>query len=202
MLNAKRIFARNIQQANELGALYAHLSTTVQIPEQFDDLLRSQVVYAVSALDKLMHDLIRIGMVQSFGNQRPPTAKYLDETVALKHLPDLIPGATPPPAVRFEEIVRTKLSHVSYQRPEAISDGLGLIWGEKQKWQKIALGLPMSDDQVKRKLQLIATRRNAIVHEADLDPVTSQKQAISRVEATDVSDFLLAVGNRICDLVI
>lgn len=75
MLNAKRVFQRNIGQANELGVLYAHLSDTVAIPEQFDDLLRSQIVNAVSAFDKLMHDLIRIGMVRMFESQRPSTGR-------------------------------------------------------------------------------------------------------------------------------
>ena len=60
----------------------------------------------------------------------------------------------------------------------------------------------MSDDEAKRKLRLIITRRNAIVHEADLDPVTSQKQSITRAEATDIADFLRALGDRICDLVV
>lgn len=202
MLNAKRIFHKNIQQANELGVLFDHLNTMVTIPEQFDDLLRSQVVHAVSAFDKLMHDLIRIGMVKIFENQRPPTSKYLSETVAIQHLPSLAASAVPPPPVRFEEIIREKHSILSFQDPKKLADGLSYIWNESQKWQQIALGLGMSDEDARRKQRLIVTRRNAIVHEADLDPVTDQKQTISRAEATDIADFLLALGNRICDLVI
>jgi RiboL-PSP-HEPN len=201
MLNAKGTFHRNIRQANELGVLYDHLSNTVAIPEQFDDLLRSQIVYAVSAFDKLMHDLIRIGMVKIFENQRPPTSKYLGETVAIQHLPALAAGAVPPPPVRFKEIVREQLGKLSFQDPTKIADGLSYIWNEKQKWQQIAQGLGMSDEDAKRKQRLIATRRNAIVHEADLDPVNNQKQSITRAEATDIAYFLLALGNRICDLV-
>jgi hypothetical protein len=60
----------------------------------------------------------------------------------------------------------------------------------------------MTDEDAKRKQKLISTRRNAIVHEADLDPVTNKKQPITPAEAKDISDFLLAVGNRICDLVV
>ncbi|KVM83059.1 HEPN domain-containing protein [Burkholderia stagnalis] len=202
MLNAKRVFHKNIQQANELGVLYDHLSTTVAIPEQFDDLLRSQIVNAVSAFDKLVHDLIRIGMVRIFENLRPSTGKYLSEAVAIQHLPGLATGAVPPPPVRFEEIVREKLSKLSFQDPAKIADGLSYIWNENQKWQQIALGLGMVDEDAKRKQKLIVTRRNAIVHEADLDPVTNQKQVITRWEATDISNFLLALGNRICDLVV
>ena len=202
MLNAKGVFHRNISQANELGGLYDYLSTSVAIPEQFEDLLRSQVVNAVSAFDKLMHDLIRIGMVKIFENQRPSTSKYLSETIAIQHLPSLLVSAVPPPPVRFEEIVREKLSKLSFQDPTKVADGLSYIWNEPQRWQQIALGLGMSDDEAKRKLRLIITRRNAIVHEADLDPVTSQKQSITRAEATDIADFLRALGDRICDLVV
>lgn len=202
MLNAKAVFHKNIRQANELGFLYDHLSSTVAIPEQFDDLLRSQIVNAVSAFDKLMHDLIRIGMVRIFENKRPSTDKYLNETIAVQHLPGLAAGTVPPPPVRFEEIVREKLSRFSFQDPNNIADGLSYIWNNNQKWQQIALGLKITDEDVKRKQKLIVTRRNAIVHEADLGPVTSQKQAITRAEAEDISNFLLSLGNRICDLVV
>lgn len=202
MLNAKLVFQRNIQQAKELGALYDYLSNTVPLPEQFDDLLRSQVVNAVSAFDKLMHDLIRIGMVDIFENRRPATAKYLNETVAVQFLPGLAAGAVPPAPIRFGEIVREKHSKLSFQDPPKIADGLSYIWNENQKWQQIALGLGMSDEDAKRKQKLIVGRRNAIVHEADLDPVSNQKQAITRDEVTGIADFLLALGNRICDLVV
>jgi len=202
MLNAKGVFERNIRQARELGVLYEYLSNTVAIPEQFDGLLRSQLVDAVSAFDKLMHDLIRIGMVGMFENVRPPTGKYLSEAVAIQHLPGLAAGAIPPPPVRFEEIVREKLSKLSFQDPAKVADGLSLIWNEGHKWQKIARDLGMTEDDAKRKLKLVVTRRNAIVHEADLDPVTNKKQGITRMEATDITDFLLALGNRICDLVV
>nr|WP_315195789.1 HEPN domain-containing protein [uncultured Aquabacterium sp.] len=202
MLNAKGVFHRNINQANELGGLYDYLSTSVAIPEQFEDLLRSQIVNAVSAFDKLMHDLIRIGMVKIFENQRPSTGKYLSESIAIQYLPSLLASAVPPPPVRFEEIVREKLSKLSFQDPTKVADGLSYIWNEPQKWQQIALGLGMSDENAKRKLKLIITRRNAIVHEADLDPVTSQKQGITRAEATDIANFLRALGDRICDLVV
>jgi hypothetical protein len=202
MLNAKYAFHKNIQQANELGVLFDYLSDTVTVPTPFDDLLRSQIVNTLSAFDKLMHDLIRIGMVKIFENQRPPTGKYLSEAVAIQHLSGLTTGAVPPPPVRFEEIVREKLSKLSFQDPAKVTDGLSYIWNESQKWQQIALSLGMSDEDAKRRLKLIVTRRNAIVHEADIDPVTNQKQTIARSETTDTSNFLLALGNRICDLVI
>jgi hypothetical protein len=202
MLNSKLIFHTNIRQADELGELYDYLTTTIRIPASFDDLLRSQIVNALSAFDKLMHDLIRIGIVMIFESQRQPTNKYLIEAVAIQHLPGLTLGAVPPPSVRFEEIVREKLSKLSFQDPSKIADGLSYIWSEDNKWKQISNGLGVSEDNARRKQRLIATRRNAIVHEADIDPVTGQKQAIARVEATGISNFLLALGNRVYDLVV
>jgi hypothetical protein len=108
----------------------------------------------------------------------------------------------PPPGIRFEEIIREKLSLLSFQDPQKIGDGLSYIWDEKQKWKKIALSLGISDKAAKLQQRLIVSRRNAIVHEADLNSVTNKKQAITSAEARESCDFLLAVGNRICDLVI
>lgn len=201
MLNSKLIFQRNIKEANELSAVYDHLSNAISIPGQFEDLLRSQIVYAVSAFDKLMHDLIRIGMVQIFEGVRAQTPKYANEGIPLQHLPSLVPGSIPPPGARFEELVREKLSVLSFQDPSKVSDGLSFIWIEPQKWQVIAHKLGMTDKDAKRDLKLIITRRNAIVHEADIGPVTNIKQAITKNEAANASAFLLALGNCICDLV-
>lgn len=202
MINAQRIFQKNIEKANELGELKSYLSSLVTIPEQFEDLLRAQMIYAVSAFDKLMHDLIRIGMVQIFLGTRLATAKYQNEGVSIQYLLQLLPGSTPPPEIRFEEIIREKLSILSFQDPQKINDGLSFIWDEKHKWQKIALFLGISEEDAKRRQKLVVTRRNAIVHEADINPVTNMKQSITNPEARDSYDFLLAIGNSICGLVI
>lgn len=53
----------------------------------------------------------------------------------------------------------------------------------------------------KKNLKLIATRRNAIVHEADLDPVTHIKQSIDSQIVSDNTHFLEACGDAIDSLV-
>ena len=55
------------------------------------------------------------------------------------------------PAQLNRKIVREKLSKLSFQDPTKIADGLSYIWNEDQKWQRIALGLGMSDEDAKRK---------------------------------------------------
>lgn len=182
-------------------ALYDHLEAELKAPISFDDILRSKIVYAVSAFDKLMHDLIRIGIVEIFKGVRPATAKYLSEPIPMDIVQQLAPGSMPPPEITFEGAIRAKLKILSFQDPDKISAGLSFIWDESQKWQKIAQALGKNEQQLRTELKLIASRRNAIVHEADLDPISGAKIPITRQEAIDITKLLHDVGNEIYNLV-
>ncbi len=201
MHNSRILFNSNMRQAREISALYDYLVTAVPVPQQFDDLLRSQLVYAVSAFDKLMHDLIRIGMVQSFLGLRPPTGKYLSEAVSMQVHNEIVQASIPPKEHVFEQALFRKFKTVSFQDPVKVADGLSYIWDEPQKWQKIATSLGTSDLQARTKLKLIIDRRNAIVHEADIDLSTNTKFAIGKAESEGSLDFLEACGNAIATLV-
>jgi hypothetical protein len=201
MHNAKALFLANIRDADALVGIYEYLAGSVGEAISFDDLLRSRIVYSVSAFDKLLHDLIRVGIVQTYLGNRAATPKYQNEPIPLSVAQQLSSATTPPPEVIFEQIVRAKLKILSFQDPDKVSDGLSYIWPEPQKWQKIATKIGIPEATAKTTLRLIANRRNAIVHEADLDPVTGQKISISKVESNEVSSFLLNLGTAICDLV-
>lgn len=175
MRNALALFNSNIASAKDAGSIYDYLAGAVASPLSFDDLLRSQIVYSVSAFDKLIHDLVRIGMVETYLGQRPATDKYLNESISLKIHVELITTSIPPNVHIFEQALFQKFKFVSYQFPDKVADGLSYIWDENQKWQKIAGKMGISDSMARKSLKLIADRRNAIVHEADIDPVTNKK---------------------------
>jgi len=201
MLNAQKVFLSNMRDADALTGIYDYLTNTVVTPMSFDDLLRSKIVYSVSAFDKFMHDLIRVGMVQTYTGKRPPTPKYLAVPIPLSTAQQLATTSTPPPEVVFEQAIQSKLRTLSFQDPDKIADGLSYIWAENSKWQRIAVGIGLPENTARTTLRLIAVRRNAIVHEADMDPITGSKLAITRTESDDVVSFLLKVGNEICRLV-
>lgn len=202
MHNAKAVFSANMRDADALVGIHDYLSKSVGEAISFDDLLRSRVVYSVSAFDKLIHDLIRIGMIQTYVGIRAATPKYQNEPISLSVAQQLSSATTPPPEVLFEQIVRAKLKIVSFQDPDKLSDGLSYIWCGTQKWQKISARINIPESVAKTTLRLIANRRNSIVHEADLDPVTGQKISISKMESDEVSNFILNLGNAIFDLVV
>lgn len=202
MLNAQKVFLSNMRDADALTGIYDYLSRTVVAPMSFDDLLRSKIVYAVSAFDKFIHDLIRVGMVQTYTGKRTPTPKYLGVPIPLSTAQQLATTSTPPPEVVFEQAIQSKLRTLSFQDPDKVADGLSYIWAENSKWQRIAAGIGIPEGTARTTLRLIAVRRNVIVHEADMDPITGSKLSITKTESDDIVSFLLKVGNEIYRLVI
>jgi hypothetical protein len=122
----------------------------------FDDLLRFQIVYAVSAFDKLIHDLVRIGMVDIFTGKRSPTAKYLAERISMNAYGTLSAATIPPKEYYFEQEVISKLKALTFQSPDSVADGLSYIWDEKYKWQRIGAMLKSTELEAKTQLKLIA----------------------------------------------
>jgi hypothetical protein len=148
-----------------------------------------------------MHDLIRTGMVETYLGNRTPTAKYLSESVSLSVLLQMSAGGPLPPEVVFDNAIRAKHKFLSFQEPGKIAEGLSFIWDESQKWYRIATAIGELESPTKTRLKLISDRRNSIVHEADLHPVTHEKQPINSAETDELFKFVLKIGDAICDLV-
>lgn len=202
MHNALSLFRKNIEEAKSLIPVYEYLEISLVTPLSFDDLLRAQIVYSVSAFDKLMHDLIRIGMVEIFMGNRPTTPQYLTETITISTYSELISPTFLPKELVFEQAIVRKLKTVSYQTPENVAKGLSYIWNEPQKWQRIASNMAMDTETVKTELKLIVDQRNRIVHEADINPLTNQKYSITKSDSQSVTDFLQKTGEAIYTLVV
>lgn len=207
MQRAFEQFANNIKAVKEIDALYHHLTVGLKLPNDLSDILRAQYVYALSALDKLIHELVRIGMLQTFNNQRSATSKFNTFAISLETHCKIqqarqIQADTlllEPPEYFFEQEIIVKHKYLAFQEPDKIADALSLIWEEKQKWQKIALALGKSDDAIKKELKNIVSRRNQIVHEADIDLQTSLRNPIDKDDVTEAVDFIFSLGKIISD---
>jgi hypothetical protein len=112
-----------------------------------------------------------------------------------------VSATIPPKEYLFEQEVVRKLSRLTFQDPERVAEGLAMIWDEKQKWDKIASKLGMSAEAAKTRLKLIVARRNAIVHEADMHPMTNAKTPLAKIECSEITDFIHACGHAVTDLV-
>ena len=190
-------FTENIQYIRELEALHNHLANNLKLPNDISDLLRAQWVYSVSALDKLIHELIRIGMLESFAGIRHTTDKFKAFPISTNAYLNIKSATIPPPEYFFEQEIVQKHKILTFQDPDKIVEGLSLIWAEEHKLQKISDVMLISKQDIRIRLKNIINRRNQIVHEADINPLTNNKESINVTDTQSTINFI----ERICEVI-
>ena len=76
-------FRQNIQRVRNLGSIYQALSSQTTEALDLSDLLRSELVMAVSALDHFVHELVRLGMLEAYRGDRARTDALLRFQITL-----------------------------------------------------------------------------------------------------------------------
>lgn len=203
MKNAYNQFNNNIKKVKELHDLFVFLKEKIGLPNDLTDLLRAEIVYLVSALDKFIHELIRIGMIESFHQTRNQTQKFLSFGISFEiHNQIINSSSLPPPEYWFEQEIIKKHKTLSFQDPDKIADGLSFIWDESHKWQVIATDMGLDQNQLKTKLKTIIARRNQIVHEADINVLSGDKYDITKEEIEDITEFIINLSEKIYNNVV
>lgn len=131
------------------------------------DLLRTQIVLAVSALDHYIHELTRLGMLEVFNGIRPPTNAFGRFQVSVEAVMMGISGSHG--TSWFENEVREKHGFLAFQHPDKVADAIRLF-STCELWPQVSTRLGVPNQDLKNRLKLIVDRRNKIAHEADLDP--------------------------------
>jgi hypothetical protein len=159
-----------------------------------------QVVLSISALDKFIHDIIRIGMIECFNGLRKKTKAYKNFTVDLQFIEDSYNNFYPFEYLLDQKIIQ-KHKSISFQHPDNIKAGLSLIWDEEHKWAKIANNMNIDERNLKHTLKNLVLRRNQIVHEGDFNVISNTMQDIQENEVRDIVNFIDDIGNSIYKLV-
>lgn len=203
MYQAKLQFDKNIVRIREIHSLYKHLKNELHFNYEFlDDLLRGEIVYAVSGLDKFIHDIVKVGILESYNNLRPPTPSLNNFNFNYSQL-KLITSPTPTININneIEKIIIESHKHLSFQDPDKISSALSLIWLENHKWQKISTAMGITENNLKIELKNIIIRRNQIVHESDIDLFSNSIQIINPIDVENSVNFIDSLVNNIYNLV-
>lgn len=190
-------FVDNMKYVKELDALFIHLKDNLHLPNDLTDILRAEWVYSVSAMDKLIHELVRIGMIETFQGRRPQTAKFSSFGITTNTLLSNISNTGYPPEYWFEQEIIEKHKHLAFQAPEKIADALSLIWNDQHKWQTLAAMLGTNQQTLTTQLKTIVNRRNQIVHEADLDLTTGVRNSVDKIDIDDVVTFIERLSEAI-----
>lgn len=198
MRSALNIFNALIGQTKLSDGLFQYFRSQA-VPLDLSDLLRWQWVLAVSALDKYIHDIVRIGMVEAFEGTRAQTPKFQEFKINMSGYIGINGSSTP--SIEFEKEIIRQHGFLAFQFPDKISDALSFVWEEKNKWDVIAHNLttPISTSDSKTKLKNIVTRRNQIVHEGDCLAIILplEQQPILLEDVQDILNYITELANAI-----
>jgi RiboL-PSP-HEPN len=204
MNTALRQFELNLQSAAQLGLIYIAFVDKVTEAIRLDELLRAELVLAVSAVDCYVHDVVRTGMRQCFSAVAGEPNAYLNFSVSLGLAKRI--AAETSASVRLtlmEEEIRRLHAFRTFQSAENISQALALI-GVKSIWDKVGALLSTPSSDVRTHLDIIVDRRNRIAHESDIDPTMGIgiKYAIDHPMVQQATNFLERIVRAIHSTVI
>ncbi|MNW48636.1 hypothetical protein D3C74_260120 [compost metagenome] len=160
-------FNENMDRIKMLHTVYLTYKNQVTNLVDISDMLRSEIVLIVSAVDFYVHEIVRIGMLEIFTGQRIDTASFRNYSISLKAIREAI--LEPQSFDWLEREIIEKHSWKSFQQAEKITEALRLITNV-DFWGIAASSMNSESQNLKTNLNLIVDRRNKIAHEADMDP--------------------------------
>lgn len=170
MTKAFQQFNINIDGLHNLTVVYEAFVDKV-IPLDISDILRSQIVLAVSALDCYFHDLCEEAMLYIFEYKNFTTNNsFKNFAISMDTLHQVANTSVISEKIFFiSKEIRKKNSYKSFQEPKNISDALSYI-GISKAWVKVGTLLSKESPDLQNQLSLIVARRNQIAHESDINP--------------------------------
>ena len=188
MREAIEQFRTNLLRVRNLGSIAEAVDSQTTQALDLSDILRAELVFAVSALDQFVHEVVRLGMLDAYRGSRPRTQSFLAFQVSLGGVLDGLDADSG--EQWLEDQIRTRNSYRSFQAPDNIADAVRLV-SEVQLWNEVANRMSMSSQEAKETLQLIVGRRNQIAHEADINPSPYEELfSIDRQMVTEAIEFV------------
>ena len=160
-------FRINIVRVRNLGELTKTLNAQTTAALDLSDILRAEIVLAVSALDHFVHEIVRLGMLEAYRNERPRTRSFQNFRVSLSSVSHAISDS--PNQDWLEQEIRIRHGYRSFQNYDKIAEAMRLV-SELNVWSEVSKRIGIDIQQTKDTLGLIVNRRNKIAHEADMDP--------------------------------
>ena len=181
-----------------LEAIYNTLNAQTTAAIDPSDILRSELVMAVSALDHYIHEIVRLGMLEVYRGTRPETSAFLRFQISLESVRQAISAPTSDDWLGNE--IRERHSWRSFQQADHIAEAIRLI-SDIRLWEQVSSYLRMPAQDVRQQLNLIADRRNKIVHEADMNPTPyDTRWPIDEALVDDAINFIEQIVETIYDL--
>ena len=160
-------FRANLVRVRSLSHIASALDSQTTQALDLSDILRSELVLAVSALDQFVHEVARLGMLEAYNGDRTRTASFLNFQAPLGVVLEAVESGR---SDRWlDEQIRLRNGYRSFQSPDHIADAVRLV-SDVSLWNEVGARLGMSAGEVRERLSAIVARRNQIAHEADINP--------------------------------
>lgn len=173
-------FKTNLERIKKLLTIgtYIELNTTSLIDS--DEINRSALVLAVSALDHFVHEIVRTTLLIQFNNQ---------ESGALHKLTIPMEIALNINETNLDQHIRDVHGWKSFQTPDNINKILRPFLGDNI-WVLVSQSIGESNVDIKNRLEAIVERRNKIAHEADIDPISGITRPLSKQDTDNLVSFI------------
>ncbi len=119
-----------MRRVRDLHALHQSLSQMLTGAVDLTDLLRAELVLAVSAFDFFVHEVTRLGMLECHGNVRPRTDAFKRFSVPMESALRLTDQV-------LDTEIRTKHGYLSFQNPDKVADAVRLF-SDVELWNAVA----------------------------------------------------------------
>lgn len=155
--------------------------------EEADDVLRSIVVFLMSAVDFYMHEIVKYSLVKMFKGEKSKTVGYKNSLVPLKVVEK---GIKNPQNIDWlEDGIIQQQGFKTFMAADKIGEVLKLI-SNKEIFSEVASQLGKSTEELKNEIQKIYTRRNKIAHQTDRHHKTNRLSSIKKEEVERFIDLI------------
>lgn len=189
-------FKKNIEYVRNLGAIYKALEARTTGIVDLSDVLRAELVMAVSAFDQFVHEIVRLGMLEIYRGNRKATDAFLQFSVSLESVQQCL--KSPVDDGWLDNEIRIRHGWQSFQHADRIATIIRLI-SDIRIWEEMAKNLGETPQELKRQLNLIVDRRNKIAHEADANPACpDERWPIDESLVDNAVNFIEKIVEAIC----
>ena len=118
-------FRVSIARVRNLGVIHNTVNAQTTAVIDLSDILRSEMVMAVSALDYYIHEIVRLGMLEVYRGIRPETSAFLRFQISLESVRQAVSNPTSDDWLENE--IRERHSWRSFQQADHIAEAIRLI---------------------------------------------------------------------------
>jgi hypothetical protein len=195
---------RNLNYARSLAIAGQHLGHLQPRAFEIDDVYRAAWVQGVAALDHWVRQEINYRMLQLARNETAERPSGFARFEITLDLVEKVQRGELGLDQALETTLWTTLSRTTYQRPDRIKEGFGLVCDTNKFWERVAAvlserpgGTAITANGIREQLNAIVERRNKIAHEYDDNPTDPRgKRPIDAANATATIEWIeqLAAG--------